>query len=167
MEAGRTLISGAAEIGSALVAQSAAATTATTATAATATAAEGEDTIAATEEDAQMLENDFDPVLAGGGVRPLDQSRYSITPLFIAQPCCQADLHSLERLNDVPVVVDEDAYQILRKQQQVDPPLARHIAHLFVRDPLVIFDDAIFLDDNAAMVSKCIVLYCTCQMSCL
>ena len=30
----------------------------------------------------------------------------------------------------------------------VDAALARHIAHLFVRDPLVIFDDAIEVDDT-------------------
>ena len=33
----------------------------------------------------------------------------------------------------------------------IDESLASHIAHLFTRDPLVIFDDAIYLDDNAVV----------------
>ena len=36
---------------------------------------------------------------------------------------------------------------------RLDYSLAAHIAHLFVRDPLVIFDDAVVLDDETAMVS--------------
>ena len=41
--------------------------------------------------------------------------------------------------NDIPVPIDEDSFKILR-EAGVDPALSKHIAHLFIRDPLVIFD---------------------------
>jgi glutamate--cysteine ligase catalytic subunit len=44
--------------------------------------------------------------------------------------------------NDIPVPIDEESFALLRKNG-IDPALAQHVAHLFIRDPLVLFDGAI------------------------
>lgn len=58
----------------------------------------------------------------------------------------------MDKLNDLDANIDEEAFKMLI-DSGVDHSLAAHIAHLFVRDPLVIFDDAVVLDDSTAMVS--------------
>lgn len=45
------------------------------------------------------------------------------------------------------MVYDEAIYKRLR-ERDVDEKLARHIAHLFIRDPLVIFKELLDLDDT-------------------
>jgi hypothetical protein len=78
---------------------------------------------------------------AGCGVRPISKSRYSSIDCFIsASPLAK------EGYNDVPLANDEEASAMLR-EAGVDERLSRHIAHLFVRDPLVIFKERIALDD--------------------
>jgi glutamate--cysteine ligase catalytic subunit len=44
--------------------------------------------------------------------------------------------------NDIPLEIDDESYQDLRNAG-VDPALAQHVAHLFVRDPLVVFNGAV------------------------
>jgi glutamate--cysteine ligase catalytic subunit len=44
--------------------------------------------------------------------------------------------------NDIPVPIDEDSYKQLR-DAGIDPALAQHVAHLFIRDPLVVFNGAV------------------------
>ena len=56
----------------------------------------------------------------------------------------------MDALNDVDAGIDEDVLQMLL-QGGIDWGLSMHIAHLFTRDPLVIFDDAISLDDSAVL----------------
>lgn len=51
-----------------------------------------------------------------------------------------------EKYDDIDLVYDQDIYDKLRKND-VDHKLARHIAHLFIRDPLVIFKELLELDD--------------------
>ena len=54
------------------------------------------------------------------------------------------------KYNDVHVEIDDDAYALLL-ESGVDDLLARHVAHLFVRDPLVLFEGMIEeLDDAVA-----------------
>ena len=48
----------------------------------------------------------------------------------------------LNTYNDIPVPIDEDKYRELR-EAGIDPLLSQHIAHIFVRDPLVIFEGAV------------------------
>jgi hypothetical protein len=93
-----------------------------------------------------------DPELVGRGVKPLSQSRYSQNALFIGQPSTAAELQALRALNDLPVAVDEESYRLLREEGGVDESLARHVAHLFTRDPLVIFDDAVHIDNENRLV---------------
>ena len=56
--------------------------------------------------------------------------------------------HVLNIYKDIPLPIDEEKYAQLRKEG-VDPALAQHIAHLFIRDPLVVFNGAVEeLDDE-------------------
>jgi glutamate--cysteine ligase catalytic subunit len=48
----------------------------------------------------------------------------------------------LNNYNDIPLPIDEEKYQQLRKAG-LDPALAQHVAHLFIRDPIVVFDGAV------------------------
>lgn len=48
----------------------------------------------------------------------------------------------LNMYNDIPVPVDEESYEKLL-EAGIDPTLAQHVAHLFIRDPLVVFDGAV------------------------
>lgn len=52
--------------------------------------------------------------------------------------------------NDVPVKVNEEIYQRL-VNAGLDNPLARHIAHLFIRDPLVIYKELLEQDNHNSM----------------
>jgi len=74
------------------------------------------------------------------------KSRYSSIDCFISnRPEMKAALY-----NDIPVLVDARAYRRLR-EAGVDEHLARHVAHLFIRDPLVIFDDFATVDDRVSL----------------
>ena len=108
--------------------------------------------------DATSLQNSGDPYLVGEGVRPLSQSRYSDSPLYISRPQSAEDKAALDLLNDLSVPIDEVSYDRLR-EAGVDDVLARHIAHLFVRDPLVVFDDQTDLDDETSLVRLHYLLY--------
>jgi glutamate--cysteine ligase catalytic subunit len=88
--------------------------------------------------------------LAGGGVKRLYKSRYSSVSRFIGKAESLEELVALNQLNDIDANIDEEAYKMLI-DGGLDESLASHIAHLFVRDPLVIFDDAVVLDDTQAM----------------
>jgi len=78
--------------------------------------------------------------MAGGGVCRLSKSRYDSISAYIHP--AGADY------NDVACEVDE-AIRAQLLEEGLDAPLAQHIAHLFVRDPLVAFEGAIEeLDDE-------------------
>eukprot|EP00051_Salpingoeca_urceolata_P006555 m.86546 g.86546 ORF g.86546 m.86546 type:complete len:719 (-) comp14880_c0_seq3:128-2284(-) len=87
--------------------------------------------------------------LAGKGVRPLAKSRYSSIDMFICNHLAGEDPHTkTATYNDVPVVYDQEFFDRLVAEEDIDPILAKHVAHLFVRDPLVIFKERIELDDS-------------------
>jgi hypothetical protein len=86
-----------------------------------------------------------------GGQRRIYKSRYDSISTFIYQGVAVTDNERvanglqnrvLNMYNDIPVAVDEESYKYLRAAG-VDPALAQHVAHLFIRDPLVIFDGAV------------------------
>jgi len=96
--------------------------------------------------------------LAGKGKRRLYKSRYDCISTYIYQGTFLRDdeLHDREGLanrvlntyNDIPVPIEQTTYEILR-EAGIDPALSQHVAHLFIRDPLVIFDGAVEeVDDN-------------------
>eukprot|EP00501_MAST-03F_sp_TOSAG23-6_P000335 GSMAST32.ASY1.ANO1.342.1 assembled CDS len=86
--------------------------------------------------------------MAGFGEKRLYKSRYDSISHFICNHKAGKDIHScIECYNDVPVAIDEDVKEEL-KRGGVDDVLAAHIAHLFVRDPLVVFKERVELDDE-------------------
>lgn len=96
--------------------------------------------------------------LVGNGQRRIYKSRYDSISTYIYQGTVGDDLSPAEKnglenrvlntYNDIPVPVDDEIYQELRSAG-IDPALSQHIAHLFIRDPLVIFDGAVEeLDDE-------------------
>jgi Glutamate-cysteine ligase len=99
------------------------------------------------------ISQEFDPELVAGGVKRLFKSRYSSVSRFIGKTESDEEQRNIDALNDLDANMDEEAFQILL-DGGLDRSLASHIAHLFVRDPLVIFDDAIDLDNETAMVSQ-------------
>lgn len=52
-----------------------------------------------------------------------------------------------EEYNDLNVPMDQDIYQQLR-EGGVDDLLSKHYAHLFIRDPLVVFRELLNVDDQ-------------------
>uniref|UniRef100_A0A5F8GGB7 Glutamate--cysteine ligase n=1 Tax=Monodelphis domestica TaxID=13616 RepID=A0A5F8GGB7_MONDO len=51
-----------------------------------------------------------------------------------------------EKYNDIDLTKDKEIYERLLKEG-IDHLLAQHIAHLFIRDPLTLFEEKIHLDD--------------------
>mmetsp|Transcript_43278 Transcript_43278/g.92623 ORF Transcript_43278/g.92623 Transcript_43278/m.92623 type:complete len:689 (-) Transcript_43278:326-2392(-) len=82
-----------------------------------------------------------DERLAGRGVRQLKKSRYDSIDCYIGES------DEATKANDLPVVYDQEFFDKLRNNG-VDANLAQHIAHLFNRDPLVMFGDRMDLDDE-------------------
>jgi len=76
------------------------------------------------------------------GERRIYKSRYSSVDCFISQCGLMRD-----EFNDVPCPVNEGAKQRL-EEAGLDGRLAAHIAHLFIRDPLVVFDAKLHQDDE-------------------
>ncbi|GMI08521.1 hypothetical protein TrLO_g15971 [Triparma laevis f. longispina] len=90
--------------------------------------------------------------MAGEGQKRLFKSRYDSISTYIYQGACSAPSapcgetgfqnRVMNKYNDIPVPIDEDHYLQLRAQG-CDPSLAQHVAHLFIRDPLVIFEGSV------------------------
>jgi len=83
---------------------------------------------------------------AGEGKRPLSKSRYSSIDCYISDD----KERLLDSYNDLPVPIDQNSFQLCR-DAGVDERLSRHVANLFVRDPLVVFNDRIELDDTKSV----------------
>lgn len=62
------------------------------------------------------------------------KSRYDSVSLFIS------DTPQAAKFSDLNINIDKEAYDLVR-EAGVDHQLAKHIGHLFIRDPLVIFSD--------------------------
>lgn len=89
-----------------------------------------------------------DPTMAGDGIRRISKSRYdSISSYIYHCPGHKFEKRSFELFNDIPCELDEDAEKTLL-DAGLDANLAHHLAHLFIRDPLVIFEGSIEVDDN-------------------
>merc|ERR1719440_1047435 len=75
-----------------------------------------------------------DDRMSGGGVRRIHKSRYDTISSYLttASPV----------FNDVPCETDVDLKDMMVKEG-IDERLAHHLAHYFVRDPLVMFDGSI------------------------
>eukprot|EP01055_Gregarina_sp_Pseudo9_P004702 Gregarina_sp_Pseudo_9__4701@NODE_489_length_2718_cov_185_292273_g461_i0_p1_GENE_NODE_489_length_2718_cov_185_292273_g461_i0NODE_489_length_2718_cov_185_292273_g461_i0_p1_ORF_typecomplete_len767_score138_78GCS/PF03074_16/1_6e126GCS2/PF04107_13/37GCS2/PF04107_13/0_012S1/PF00575_23/0_11_NODE_489_length_2718_cov_185_292273_g461_i03232623 len=75
----------------------------------------------------------------------LERSRYGAVPMYIGTgKYFQAHRQAL---NDVDIPINQEAYDLLRTSK-MDETLATHFAHLWIRDPLVIFSDRVKLDNT-------------------
>jgi len=97
--------------------------------------------IAASVDDRTLAEKgeasaEADPDMVGGGVTRLFKSRYDSISCYIHQTT------AIDYYNDIPCEVDESVREKLLLNG-MDAPVARHLAHLFTRDPLVAFEGAI------------------------
>jgi len=97
----------------------------------------------------ESLDTTEEAELAGKGKRRLYKSRYDCISTYIYQGgdgigngTNRMKNRVLNMYNDIPVPIDEESFQLLR-EAGVDPALSQHIAHIFIRDPLVIFDGAV------------------------
>lgn len=90
------------------------------------------------------------PELAGEGVRRLPKSRYSSISHYIYD-CPAARMMGLDNpmqhMSDLGLEVEPEMAALLH-DAGIDPPMARHIAYNFSRDPLVIFRERVDIDDE-------------------
>ena len=96
------------------------------------------------EAPAPWMELPLAGTAAGGGRRRIAKSRYSSIDCFISE-----DTERLpDSYNDLPLQLDAATLEMCRAGG-VDERLSRHIANLFVRDPLVVFKGRVEeLDDK-------------------
>ncbi|RUS14789.1 glutamate-cysteine ligase catalytic subunit [Endogone sp. FLAS-F59071] len=85
------------------------------------------------------------------GLKPLKQDRYVISKSRYdsIDSYISTDEAFRPEYNDILLVFDEDIRQKLLANG-VDDQLARHVAHLFIRDPLVIFKELLEQDNNVS-----------------
>ena len=92
--------------------------------------------------------------LTAEGKRRIYKSRYDSISTYIYQGALylEDEYNTMKKnglanrvlniYNDIPVPIDEESYKQLR-EAGIDPALAQHVAHLFIRDPLVVFSGAV------------------------
>ncbi|CAF0782918.1 unnamed protein product [Adineta ricciae] len=80
------------------------------------------------------------------GFEPLKNERFRIPKSRYSSVDCYISPDSAI-YNDEEVVQDADVFHKLT-ENGIDPILAQHIAHLFIRDTLTVFEEKIYLDDT-------------------
>ena len=80
----------------------------------------------------------YHPAMIAGGRSSQHKSRYASISLYICEQLAKKHPSCSTALNDVPAPYDREAYERL-VAGGIDEMLARHVAHLFSRDPLVVF----------------------------
>ncbi|TCD70319.1 hypothetical protein EIP91_003948 [Steccherinum ochraceum] len=85
------------------------------------------------------------------GLKPLQndrfripKSRYGSVSLYISD-----EWPNRPEYNDIEAPIDAGIFERL-KGHGIDAPLAKHISHLFIRDPIVVFSETIHQDDTAS-----------------
>lgn len=81
--------------------------------------------------------------------QPLDKSRFVINKSRYdsIDSYLSNDATYKPKYDDLDLVYDKEIYQKLR-DNDVDDKLSKHVAHLFIRDPLVIFKELLNVDDS-------------------
>ncbi|PVU87665.1 hypothetical protein BB559_001713 [Furculomyces boomerangus] len=97
--------------------------------------------ISASVDDRTPQERGLEPL--SGKSRLISKSRYGTIDSYLGS----SDGFFSTRYNDVKLEYDEDLYKVL-VGNGVDEQLARHIGHLFIRDPLVIYKELLDLDNE-------------------
>lgn len=98
-----------------------------------------------TEQERGKKQGSENPKLAGNGTRFLPKSRYDSIDCFIGD---SEEISKQAALYNDCLVVSDPAYVEKLIKNEVDESLANHVAHLFARDPLVIFGDRVELEDS-------------------
>ncbi|KAJ1902329.1 glutamate--cysteine ligase [Kickxella alabastrina] len=75
----------------------------------------------------------------------IPKSRYGTIDTFLGS----SDGHFRPEYNDLPLAYDKDIYQHLA-DSGIDDLMAKHVSHLFIRDPLVIFEELLDQDDSVS-----------------
>ncbi|KAI8320377.1 GCS-domain-containing protein [Martensiomyces pterosporus] len=99
--------------------------------------------IAAAVDDRTDEERGIKPLAKDRFVIP--KSRYGTIDTFLGSD----DGHFKPEYNDLDLVYDHDIHQHL-VDEGIDDLMARHVAHLFIRDPLVIFEELLHQDDSVS-----------------
>ncbi|CAK9106752.1 Glutamate--cysteine ligase catalytic subunit (GCS heavy chain) (Gamma-ECS) (Gamma-glutamylcysteine synthetase) [Durusdinium trenchii] len=84
--------------------------------------------------------SEANPQMAGSGVKRQSKSRYDSISCYIHP--------ASEIYSDIPCEIDDDLLALLKKEG-IDETMSCHMAHLFTRDPLVIFEGHVEVDDLA------------------
>lgn len=98
-----------------------------------------------TEQERGKRQGGGDAKLAGNGTRFLPKSRYDSIDCYIGN---DQEIDKQASLYNDCLLVSDPAHVKKLVENGVDEVLANHIAHLFARDPLVIFNDRLELDDG-------------------
>lgn len=80
------------------------------------------------------------------GLEPLKNERYHLQKSRYSSVDCYISPESAI-YNDVDIVQDTDAFHKLT-ENGIDHILAQHVAHLFVRDTVTLFEEKLYLDDT-------------------
>lgn len=80
------------------------------------------------------------------GLEPLKNDRFQIPKSRYASISCYLSEKN-NKFNDLNIVKDEKIYQRLI-ENKIDSSIAQHISHLFIRDPLVVFEEKLNIDDE-------------------
>ncbi|KAI8577565.1 hypothetical protein K450DRAFT_251444 [Umbelopsis ramanniana AG] len=85
------------------------------------------------------------------GLKPLENDRFVINKSRYdsVDSYLSTDPMFKQKYNDIDLVYDEEIYKKLRANG-IDDQLAKHVSHLFIRDPLVIFRELLDQDDNVS-----------------
>ncbi|ELU13874.1 hypothetical protein CAPTEDRAFT_24669, partial [Capitella teleta] len=92
--------------------------------------------IAGSVDDRTLGERGLEPLKEGE--QRIPKSRYDSIDSYLSP--------SGEPFNDVPLVKNEEYYEEMIKAG-IDGPLAQHIAHLFIRDPISLFSEKVSMTD--------------------
>ena len=80
--------------------------------------------------------------MSGPGSKRIKKSRYDSIDSFISN-----NKYFRKEYNDIPLEIDGETFTELEKAG-IPHLLANHIAHLFIRDPLVIYKERVEIDDS-------------------
>ncbi|CAH1980038.1 unnamed protein product [Acanthoscelides obtectus] len=80
------------------------------------------------------------------GLKPLKNNKFVIKKSRYDSIDCYISPQG-EKYNDIPVVYDKADYKRL-VDNGIDPLLAQHVAHLFIRDSVSLFSEKIYLNDE-------------------
>ncbi|KAJ9102541.1 hypothetical protein QFC21_002942 [Naganishia friedmannii] len=86
------------------------------------------------------------------GLKPLKNDKYRIPKSRYDSVDCYIanDVRNKAEFNDISCPINDEVFQRLRAHG-IDEALANHVAHLFIRDPLVIFSERVDQDDEDSM----------------